>query len=37
MADQDVDLLSKIITGDETWWFLNKIQPKCQSCEWKSN
>ncbi|GFS92876.1 uncharacterized protein TNCV_1162541 [Trichonephila clavipes] len=36
MANEDDRFLQKIVTGDETWCFLNNPQTKCQSSDWKA-
>ncbi|GFW62843.1 hypothetical protein TNCV_4451921 [Trichonephila clavipes] len=36
MVYEDDSFLQKIVTGDETWCFLNNLQTKRLSSEWKA-
>jgi histone-lysine N-methyltransferase SETMAR len=36
MVEKDENMLSKIVTGDETWCFMYDPMTKWQSCEWVS-
>jgi transposase len=36
MVEKEENMLSKIVTGDETWYFMYDPMTKWQSCEWVS-